>query len=288
MQRFYILSFLLMLYVSASAQLSQKEKDELTNTVKANYNMSQIDGASLYKTKSGYQVLVVVTSIMSNKSVENQNEEARMKATRLASEFLSGAINRSVSTYDSKSLGKESKEELSDKIVQSSLAQVKAMQPLFKVQGDSGQTVFAYYLVISQTAAKNGVAGILSILPGMGQYYKGSTVKGTIFFGLTAAAVAGVIVSESTRSSYVNKAIEQPRYKKDYSTKADNWETIRNICIGAGGAIWLWNIIDAFTTKSAKRKIVINQNTSLSLQPFTYPSVAGEGVDMGLGLTLNF
>jgi hypothetical protein len=288
MKRFFFLFLFLMACISLMAQLSQKEKTDLINSVKSNYNLTQIDGASLYNTKSGYQVLVTVVSISSAKSIEGQNREAQTKATRLASEYLGGATNSSVTIHDSESSSNSSKVSLSEKIVQSSIAQVKSMQPLFKMDGSDGQNVFAYFLVISQTAAKNGVAGVLSIVPGVGQFYKGSTFKGTLFLGLTAAAVTGVIVSESTRSSYANKAIEQPKYKKDYSTKADNWETTRNICIGVGGAIWVWNIIDAFTTKSAKRKIVTSQESSLSFQPFATPNVAGQGMDIGLALSLNF
>lgn len=288
MKRFYFLSLFLMACISLMAQLSQKEKTDLINSVKSNYNLTQIDGASLYNTKSGYQVLVTVVSVSSIKNIEDQNREAQTKATRLASEYLGGATNSSVTIYDSESSSNSSIESLSEKIVQSSIAQVKSMQPLFKMAGSDGQNVFAYFLVISQTAAKNGLAGVLSIIPSMGQFYKGSTTKGTMFLGLTAAAVAGVIVCESTRSSYANKAIEQPKYKKDYSTKADNWETARNICIGVGGAIWVWNVIDAFTAKSAKRKIVTPQNSSLSLQPFATPNVAGQGLDMGLALSFNF
>ncbi|MBP5643757.1 MAG: hypothetical protein J6X10_05970, partial [Bacteroidales bacterium] len=121
------------------AQLSQGEQMKLTETVKRNYELTQIEGASLYKTSSGYQVLVTVTSVSSYKSVEDQNKEAQMKSTRLASEFFIGAENTSVSIYDSQSGANRNKEKLTDKIVQSSLAQVKAMQPLFKISGNDGQ-----------------------------------------------------------------------------------------------------------------------------------------------------
>ena len=271
MKRILYLSILLISCVSAMAQLSPREKTNLINSVKNSYSLAQMDGASLYKTKSGYQVLVTVVSVSPGKSVEDQNLEAQAKATRLASEYLSGATNSSVTIYNSESS-----------------SGIKAMQPLFKTDGSDGQNVFAYYLVISKTAAKNGVAGLLSIVPGMGQFYKGSTVKGSIFLGLSAAAVTGIIVCESTRSSYVNKSIEQPKYKKEYTTKADNWQTARNICIGVGGAIWVWNIIDALTAKSAKRKIVTSQNSTLSFQPFATPNNSGLGIDTGICLTYNF
>ena len=270
------------------AQLSESDLNKLAATVRSNYELRQIEGASLYKTSSGYQVLVTITSTSAAKSVDEQNRDAQMKATRLASEFLSGAVNSTVSIFSSQSTNNSSKEELSDKIVQSSLAQVKNLQPLFKTQGNDGEIVYAYYLVISQTAAKNGVAGVLSIIPGVGQFYKGSTGKGIMFLSLAAASAAGIIVCESTRASYASKAISQPKFRKEYSNDADNWATGRNICIGVGGAIWLWNIIDAFATKSAKRKVVTSPNSSLSIQPYAAPDITGRGVDMGVGLTFNF
>ena len=283
MKKFLFLSILATLCLPSWAQLSEKDLSQLSTTVKSNYQQRQIEGANVYTTASGYQVLVTVTSVSADKDVTEQNREAQMKSTRLASEFLGGAMNTTVSVYNAQSTSNSNKEELSDKIIQSAQAQVKAMQPLFRMQSDEGQSVYAYYLVISQTAAKNRVAGVLSIVPGVGQFYKGSVAKGTMFLGLSAAAVAGIIVCESTRSSYANKAIEQPKYKKEYSTKADNWQTSRNICIGVGGAIWVWNIVDAFTTKSAKRKVVTTQRGGgLSIQPFATTDY------MGMGLTFNF
>lgn len=274
--------------ICSMAQLSQNEQMKLADAVKRNYENYQIEGASLYKTSSGYQVLVTVTSVSSDKSVGAQNEEAQMKSTRLASEFLIGAVNSSVSILDTQSSDNRSKEELSEKIVQSSLAQVQAMQPLFKTQGNDGQSVFAYFLVISQTAAKNGVAGALSIIPGVGQFYKGNAGKGIMFLSLAAASAAGIIVCESTRASYANKAVEQPKYKKDYTTKADNWATSRNVCIGVGCAVWAWNIIDAFTTKSAKRKVVTNPAKGLSVKPYASPDLSFNSVNVGFGLSYHF
>lgn len=288
MKKLYLALLLIVFAAPLWAQLSEKELSQLTTTVQSKYQLSQIDGASLYKTSSGYQVLVVVASVTTDKHSVDQNTEAQSKATRLASEYLSGAYNHSVTMYSSESSANKSKESLSDKIIQSSAAQVREMQPLCKMQGDDGQTAYAYYLVISKTAAKNGVAGVLSIIPGVGQFYKGNTGKGIMFLGLGAASATGIIVCENTRSSYANKAIEQPKHKKEYDTKSKNWATGRNVCIGVGGAIWVWNIIDAFATKSAKRKVVTSHNNSFSFQPFAAPDITGQGVDLGVGMTFNF
>lgn len=290
-KKFPTLFVLLMICVSSMAQLSQKEKTYLINTVKENYNLTEIDGSSLYKTKSGYRVLVTVVSLSSSLyGIEEQNREAQIRATRLASEFLNGATNQSITIYDSNNSSNSSKELISDKITQSSKSQLQYMQPLFRMKNSNGQNVFAYFLVISKPAAKNGVAGVLSIVPGMGQYYKGSVGKGTMFLGLSAAAVAGIIVCEETRSAYVNKAIEQPKFKKEYTTRANNWETGRNVSIGVGGAIWLWNIIDAFAVKKSMKQKAFNNNYDggLSVQPFAIPNAFRQCIDLGIGLTYNF
>lgn len=46
------------------------------------------------------------------------------------------------------------------------------------------------------------------IVPGWGQMYKGSTVKGLCILGGEVALAAGIIVSENLRSSYVKKMHE--------------------------------------------------------------------------------
>ena len=273
-----LLTFLLLCFVSLSgmAQLSDNDKQKLTEDVKRNYEFAHIEGASIYKTHTGYQVLVVVAS-----STAGQSEAAYEKARTMAAEFLVGAVNHSVTVYEATATNNVVKEQLTDKIIQTSLAQVKAIEPLVEVARENGNVIRAYYLVISKTASKNGVAGFLSIIPGAGQFYKGSTGKGIFFLSAVAASAAGIIVCESTRSSYSNKAIEQPKFKKEYSTKADNWETARNICIGVGAAFYVWNIIDAFATKSARAKVAINKNKALAIQPFATPQ------NVGMALSLN-
>ena len=127
-----------------------------------------------------------------------------------------------------------------------------------------------------------GARGFYSIVPGVAQFHKGSTLKGVTFLSSEIASVIGVIVCENTRASYRNKAVEQPKYMKEYSERADNWETARNICIGVGGAIYVWNLVDAFVAKGGKRVIVKKHNTQLSVTPITTPT------NVGVHFALNF
>ena len=95
-----------------------------------------------------------------------------------------------------------------------------------------------------------------SLIPGWGQMYKGSTTKGLCILGGEVVCIGGIIVCENLRSSYIKKMKEQPKFAKDYSSKADNWENGRNFCIGAAAALYVYNLIDAIAAKGAKRVIV--------------------------------
>ena len=102
----------------------------------------------------------------------------------------------------------------------------------------------------------------MSIIPGVGQIYKGSTVKGICLLGGVAALGLGALVCENTRSDYKNKMKEQPEFAKDYNTKANNYETARNVLIGAAAAVFIYNLVAAAVAKGARRVVVNKANGS--------------------------
>ena len=112
---------------------------------------------------------------------------------------------------------------------------------------------------------KYGAAGLLSIIPGAGQFYKGANLKGTMFIGCEAVALGGIILCENTRASYRKKMIEQPKFAKEYNNRMDTWETARNICIGAAATVYVINLIDALCTKGAKH---VKVKRNIALHPF--------------------
>lgn len=124
-------------------------------------------------------------------------------------------------------------------------------------------------------------AGFLSIVPSVAQFYKGSNVKGGLILGSEILAAGGIILCENTRASYIKKMKEQPRYAKEYNAMADNWETSRNICIGAAAAIYVYNLIDGFVVKGAKRVVVKERKVHLSAMPYS----DSQSVGMALALT---
>lgn len=115
-----------------------------------------------------------------------------------------------------------------------------------------------------------GIAPVfMSIIPGAGQWYKGSKLKGGCIFAAEAVAVAGIIVCENQRASYVKKAKEHPKFAVQYGNKADSWDTGRNICIGVAAGIWIYNIVDAIVAKGARRVVVNHADgRGLSVAPY--------------------
>lgn len=124
-----------------------------------------------------------------------------------------------------------------------------------------------------------GVAPVaMSIIPGLGQWHKGSKTKGVSMFGAEAVAIAGIIVCDNQRASYVKKAKEHPKFAKEYGSKADQWDTGRNICIGVAAGIWVYNIVDAIVARGARRVVVKRADGGgLSIVPFAL-SDGGAGV----------
>lgn len=124
----------------------------------------------------------------------------------------------------------------------------------------------------------------MSIIPGLGQWYKGSKTKGICTFAAEAAAVTSIIICDNQRASYLKKIKEQPKFATIYSGKADNWETGRNICIGVAAGIWIYNLIDAAVSKGSRRVLVKRQDGGgLSFSPFV-----SHDANMGFSLSYRF
>ena len=130
---------------------------------------------------------------------------------------------------------------------------------------------------------KYGIRGLAySLIPGVGQLYKGSTAKGLSILGGEAALAAAIVLCENTRASYVKKMREQLAHAKTYNSKADNWETGRNVCIGAAVALYIYNLVDAAIANGAKRGRIQSGQKYLSMTPVT-------GTECnGLALTFHF
>lgn len=150
---------------------------------------------------------------------------------------------------------------------------------LFAVSNRAGKADYAGV----HTTTKYGARGLVrSIIPGVGQIYKGSKAKGWSILAGEVVCAGAIIVCESQRASYVKKIKEQPKHIKTYSTKADNWENGRNIAIGAAAALYAYNLIDALVAPGARRVVAKKQRNYLSMQPHF-----SDGCN-GISLAFNF
>lgn len=122
-----------------------------------------------------------------------------------------------------------------------------------------------------------------SLIPGAGQLYKGSKLKGSLILGGTAACAGMIVIAENLRSSYVKKMKEKPQDMEFYNNKAGDWQNIRNGFIGAAAALYVYNLIDA-AVAPGRRHVTVKkrQHTHFSLIPAWN---AGHG---GMSLVMNF
>lgn len=121
-----------------------------------------------------------------------------------------------------------------------------------------------------------------SLIPGVGQFVKGSNLKGSLFLGGTAVGAAAVILCENQRADYAKKMKERPQHFDFYRDKKSQWETGRNIAIGVTGAIYLWNLIDAAVAPGRRKVVVSRRSYNYAFTPVVFD----DGV--GVGFAMNF
>ena len=138
----------------------------------------------------------------------------------------------------------------------------------FEVAHNPKQVVFDR---IELTADYKGAAFWRSaIIPGWGQMYKRNTAKGITILTLETASIIGIVICHNQSNSYYNKALVERNMdlREAYQDKSTTYRHVRNGCIAAAGAIYVWNIVDALTAKGAKRykKVRVTPYADASVQ----------------------
>lgn len=138
---------------------------------------------------------------------------------------------------------------------------------------------------IKITTSYGASALFMSLIPGVGQLHKGSTLKGTLILGGTAGCATMLVVSENMRTNYKKKMAEKPSYKEFYSKEADKWENIRNGFFAGTAALYIYNLIDA-AVASGRAKVVVKKNNRYNLNFALIPYQ--EYNNSGMRLVMNF
>lgn len=142
---------------------------------------------------------------------------------------------------------------------------------LYAVSERGVQPIFDHF---EKTGSYGTGAALMSVIPGAGQLYKGQKIKGFAMLGAATLCVGGIVLCENRRSYYQTRIIEQPKFARDYSQKSDNWETGRNVAIGATTALVIWSVIDAATTSGVTR-IKVTPSTTLGIRPTAFFTTEG-------------
>ena len=114
-----------------------------------------------------------------------------------------------------------------------------------------------------------------AFVPGMEQLHKGRNAAGIAFIAGEVACVGGILVAEGMRSNYVNMipSTHNAQLRTQYIDNANTWGNIRNGMIGAAAAVYVWNIIDAATSKGGR--YIKADGAALALVPYAAPNCTG-------------
>ena len=127
------------------------------------------------------------------------------------------------------------------------------------------------------------------IIPGWGQFHKGANLKGGLILGGCAVLAGGIIFTEHTRADYAAK-LKQTHDRHSLSTyqnKRNHFAMARNICIGAAGALYLYNLIDAIAAPGAQR-VVVKKNRRGSDNTYAFAPMVTDVGTPALAASITF
>ena len=140
----------------------------------------------------------------------------------------------------------------------------------------------------TDTSTSYGIAPLfMSIIPGAGQWYKGSKAKGVMFLGGTAALAGGMVYCQSRIINSRNLAAQtyNPEHLRIYSRRISNFSTARNVCMGATVALYIWNLVDAVVAPGARRIVV---RPAINLGGYSFENSSSSADALGLSAALTF
>ena len=135
------------------------------------------------------------------------------------------------------------------------------------------------------TRKYNGLPVAMSLIPGLGQIYKGQAAKGYSILGTEVFFCAAIAYGEINRSYYLKQGKKHPETYDSWKSKSNTFRTVRNIGIVLASATYLYNIFDAAFAKGAPHVIISRKNqcpADMVLTSYVSPW------QLGGGITINF
>lgn len=94
------------------------------------------------------------------------------------------------------------------------------------------------------------IAGIMSVIPGCGQFYKGDTIKGAALLGTGLAAAGAAIVFDRQAAAW-KVAMGKGGNKESWESKIIGMKRLRNVSLGALGGLCVFSVVDALVKDSS-------------------------------------
>ena len=121
----------------------------------------------------------------------------------------------------------------------------------------------------------------MSLIPGMGQLYKGDKLKGYSILGVELASVACGVLCQNRMLYCKDQADKGMSATDSWRSKQRGWREFRNIAIGTFGVTYLFNLFDAAADDGMSRVLVSKpEGQQLTVSP--------SSVGAGVALTYRF
>lgn len=144
----------------------------------------------------------------------------------------------------------------------------------------------------SFTRRYNAGAMVMSLVPGLGQLYKGQNTKAYWIWGAEAVFIAGSIYADHRFRQYRDdwRDPANTEVSESYKSKYKSWRTIRNIAIGGAVATYIVNLIDAAVSKGP-RQVVVKKGAPAATEVALAPVLVYDPMTVtapGIGMRVTF
>jgi len=119
---------------------------------------------------------------------------------------------------------------------------------------------------VNYTTKYGWEAGYRSLLvPGWGQFHKKNRKKGYLFISAAVTSTGSFLYTQNEYNYNINRLQEATslEIQQEYSSRADEFKSYKNISLGAMAAVWIWSVVDAVSNDGAPK--YANNNIDIRL-----------------------
>lgn len=134
------------------------------------------------------------------------------------------------------------------------------------------------------TRKYNGLPVALSLVPGLGQIYKGQAAKGYSILGAEVVFCSAIAFGEIYRNYYLKQGRKDSGNYDSWKSKSNTFRTMRNVGIVFASATYLYNILDAAFAKGAPH-VIISRSDNKPMDLVFYPNASPFHLGASLSIT---